>query len=213
VTRMYIVEDESGLHELLGPSMAGDDQPYAYSKWTRILRFDVEDLEQSKPPESADERLQRVERVMLNATAEWLQITGRAEPPLPRSDVPYDLDEDAIEIRPIGRPNLGGQHVGVYAGVCAIYKPTGIAIVVDTERSQMRNKEVARGRLRGTLAALNELEQRRSADTLSEAERMRPVVEAAIVWRRQLSLAPAGLSEPSRALVDAVDAVLQERQP
>lgn len=46
-----------------------------------IYVLEEDDLERVFPPESADERLQRVERTMLALTAEWLELTGRAEPP------------------------------------------------------------------------------------------------------------------------------------
>jgi hypothetical protein len=39
------------------------------------------DLRRVIPEETPDERLQRVERCMLWLTAEWMQITGRSEPP------------------------------------------------------------------------------------------------------------------------------------
>lgn len=47
----------------------------------RTLVVDLDDLPHLA--ESPDERLQRVERCMLALTAEWLDLTGRAEPPLP----------------------------------------------------------------------------------------------------------------------------------
>lgn len=46
-----------------------------------VRYFDQRDLH-----ETADERLQRVERCMLAQTAEWMQLTGRGEPPMPRSE-------------------------------------------------------------------------------------------------------------------------------
>lgn len=46
-----------------------------------IYVLEEDDLERALPPESDDERLQRVERTMLALTAEWLELTGRAEPP------------------------------------------------------------------------------------------------------------------------------------
>lgn len=41
------------------------------------------------------------------------------------------------------RPNPGGQHVGVYAGVKVTHVPTGIVAEVNIGRSQMRNKQIA----------------------------------------------------------------------
>lgn len=48
------------------------DEVYAYNCF---------DLERAHPPETPDERLQRVERCMLALTEEWLELTGRKEPP------------------------------------------------------------------------------------------------------------------------------------
>lgn len=58
------------------------------------------DMERAFPPESADERLQRVERTMLALTAEWLELTGRAEPPLPCEVDLSSADREALrEVR------------------------------------------------------------------------------------------------------------------
>jgi hypothetical protein len=40
-----------------------------------------DDLRRVVPEETPDERLQRVERGVLGLTTEWMQITGRSEPP------------------------------------------------------------------------------------------------------------------------------------
>lgn len=50
---------------------------------TPIFVLEENDLETAWPPETPEVRLQRVERCMLALTAEWMQLTGLAEPPMP----------------------------------------------------------------------------------------------------------------------------------
>lgn len=50
----------------------------------------------------------------------------------------------------------GGQHVGtVTSGVWVTHWPTGLQVRVDTERSQMRNLQVAKSMLEWGLAEIN----------------------------------------------------------
>lgn len=68
-----------------------------------IYVIEEDDLERALPPESADERLHRVERCMLALTAEWLELTGRAEPPAPQPAA----DRVIAAMRPIVDAALG----------------------------------------------------------------------------------------------------------
>ena len=58
--------------------------------------FHYHDLKRTDPPESHDERLQRVERTMLALTQEWLELTGRAEPPVPVTADAYAAINHAV---------------------------------------------------------------------------------------------------------------------
>lgn len=40
--------------------------------------------------------------------------------------------------------NKGGQHVGISYGTQAIHEPTGLQAIVNTERSQMKNRNIAK---------------------------------------------------------------------
>jgi len=46
----------------------------------------------------------------------------------------------------------GGQHVGMRCGVLVVHKPTGLAVVCESERSQYRNREIAVEHLRQVVA-------------------------------------------------------------
>lgn len=62
------------------------------------------------------------------------------------------LHEDDIEVHSWPGRRLGGQHVGVdRGGVLLVHKPTGVAVVCDEERSQLRNRQAAFEKLRTVL--------------------------------------------------------------
>jgi hypothetical protein len=69
--------------------------------------YEVRYLDQRSLAETAEGRLQRVERCMLALTAEWMQLTGRAEPPMPKSerermrDVTATMSDVIAAMRPI----------------------------------------------------------------------------------------------------------------
>ena len=49
-----------------------------------------------------------------------------------------------LKIETLAPPNLGGQHVGLISrGVIVTHIPTGLTASCNSERSQMRNKDVA----------------------------------------------------------------------
>ena len=68
---------------------------------------------------------------------------------------------DGVDVFPWPLPaRHGGQYVGVnVAGILAVHRPTGIAVVVDSERSQHANRKLAVERLR----RLVELHERSAA--------------------------------------------------
>jgi protein subunit release factor A len=49
--------------------------------------------------------------------------------------------EQDIEYRTLNK--YGGQHVGVDSSVLALHKPTGLAVLRDSERSMLKNKQKA----------------------------------------------------------------------
>lgn len=55
------------------------------------------------------------------------------------------------EVHPWPVVRMGGQHVGVSRGVLVVHVLTGLAVVEQSERSQMRNVERARARLQALL--------------------------------------------------------------
>ena len=59
-----------------------------------------------------------------------------------------------IESYPVVSP--GGQHVGVVrSGVKVTHVPTGLIVISDCERSQLKNKNVAMGMIEYGLAIIN----------------------------------------------------------
>ena len=85
-----------------------------------IYVLEETDLECADPPETHEQRLMRVERTMLSLTAEWLALTGRAEPPVPEINGPLDLlalETCAVVVRetllqrlPWGNPKNDQEH-------------------------------------------------------------------------------------------------------
>lgn len=71
------------------------------------------------------------------------------------------MNENDIEVHAVAnfRRTPGGQHVGnPNPGVLVVHKPTGLAIVVDDERSQIKCKAEALRRLRIMHAAWLDLD-------------------------------------------------------
>lgn len=58
---------------------------------------------------------------------------------------------EEVEFRTWKKHDYGGQHVGVDTAIIAHHKPTGICVVVDSERSQWANRQVAMDKLRRVL--------------------------------------------------------------
>ena len=59
--------------------------------------------------------------------------------------------EYEIEIYP--PTNLGGQHCGVSNGIKITHIPTGLIAIVNSERSQHRNKQIAMHMIEGGLTS------------------------------------------------------------
>lgn len=57
------------------------------------------------------------------------------------------MTDDDIEIRLWDRTTQGGQHVTARSAVVVLHRPTGLAVVVDSERSQLVNKAAALSKL------------------------------------------------------------------
>lgn len=60
-----------------------------------------------------------------------------------------------VEEQSLPRVRRGGQHAGVSSGVMVVHKPTGIAVIRESERSMMKNRENAREQLRSILDILH----------------------------------------------------------
>jgi peptide chain release factor len=67
------------------------------------------------------------------------------------------FDENSIRFESFRSGGKGGQHVNkTETGVRAIYEPTGDSVVATDERSQYRNKEIAKERLKRLIAERNQ---------------------------------------------------------
>lgn len=53
------------------------------------------------------------------------------------------MKDSDLTINPYPPRNQGGQHVGISYGIQVIHNPTGLQVIVNTERSQLKNKKVA----------------------------------------------------------------------
>lgn len=111
----------------------------------------------------------------------WYVAVSMAETP---RVVPIPIDPHDVTIDACRASGAGGQHVQKTASaVRATHRPTGIAIRVEDERSQHRNRSVALARLaealgeRGRRALADEVSTRRAV--CLQVERGRPVR----VWR------------------------------
>ncbi len=53
------------------------------------------------------------------------------------------MKDSDLTINPYPPRNQGGQRVGISYGIHIIHEPTGLQAIVNTERSQLKNKKVA----------------------------------------------------------------------
>ena len=54
------------------------------------------------------------------------------------------MKDSDLTINPYPPRNKGGQHVGIIpCGIHITHEPTGLQVIVNTERSQLKNKKVA----------------------------------------------------------------------
>jgi hypothetical protein len=116
--------------------------------------------------EPADRREQRLERYVIARTAEWLQVTGRAEPPMPKNE--RELMLDVIDaMRPIVEAAIEWHAwVNDVKQQPPITPARALDAIVDQQQIRVA-------------AALSNWPEAR---TRSEAERMRPVVAAALAY-------------------------------
>jgi len=55
------------------------------------------------------------------------------------------MKDSDLTINPYPPRNQGGQHVGIISyGIQVIHEPTGLQAIVNTERSQLKNRNVAK---------------------------------------------------------------------
>ncbi len=73
------------------------------------------------------------------------------------SELPPDgwpVIDDDFEIHIWPPTPRGGQHVGCRVGILLIHKPTGVAVVEESERSQVKCRAKALARLQSLLQAI-----------------------------------------------------------
>lgn len=172
---------------------------HAHQKYTSptvshvaTLVVEIDDLPWRRG-EPADRREQRLERCVVTRTAEWMQVTGRAEPPMPRNE--SEQMRDVIDaMRPIVEAAIEWH---------AWVNDTNVRTPPITPARAL-DAIIGQQQARITAALSNWPE----ATTISEAERMRPVVAAALAYvdaMRRPMPRPASELKP---LADAVDAFL-----
>ncbi|MEI7579065.1 MAG: peptide chain release factor 2 [bacterium] len=84
-------------------------------------------------------------------------FSGVEVTPLIEDDLEVDLKEEDIEFAAVRSSGAGGQNVNkVATSVRLIHTPSGITVSCSTERSQLRNRELAMNVLRGKLFAIAE---------------------------------------------------------
>jgi peptide chain release factor 2 len=102
--------------------------------------------------------------------------------PLPdiEDEIEIDLNEDDIRIDTFRASGAGGQHVNkTSSAVRMTHIPTGIAVTCQNQRSQHRNREVARRILK---ARLYELEEEKRRDEKAQLEKTKKDVS----WGNQI---------------------------
>jgi peptide chain release factor 2 len=102
--------------------------------------------------------------------------------PLPDLDdtIEIELNDDEIRVDTFRASGAGGQHVNkTDSAVRMTHIPTGIAVMCQNQRSQFRNREVARRILR---ARLYELEQKKRREKKAEMEK----TKKAVSWGNQI---------------------------
>jgi protein subunit release factor A len=72
------------------------------------------------------------------------------------------MNDEDVELQQWPQRRYGGQHVGTPIGIIAIHKPTGVAVIEQSERSMHRNRIRAIARLQSLLDAIGEDEDERT---------------------------------------------------
>ena len=187
--KLFICEDHSGLLELLGESAADDGMPYAASKWKRVEVVDRSLLLHPNP--TKDEEHQHAERMATHWLAKYERLSGEvALVPRVARDDPEKMREVIEAMRPIVDAAIDW-HKWVNH------------LEPDTKPSRAHVLDGIIGdQCKRAVAAMSAWQD---SQTLSEAERMRPVVAAVAVWA-QMASSSACASAGCDRIIDAYDA-------
>jgi len=112
----------------------------------------------------------RVQRVPVTESSGRIHTSTATVAVLPEvDDVEIHIDPHDLEVEVYGSSGPGGQHMQKNAtAVRIIYRPTGMVVACESERSQTQNKRRAMSILR---ARLYEQEQRKQEEELAETRR------------------------------------------
>ncbi|HLT36105.1 MAG TPA: peptide chain release factor 1 [Enhygromyxa sp.] len=110
----------------------------------------------------------RVQRVPATESQGRIHTSTATVAVMPEAEeIDVDIDPSEIEFEAMRSSGSGGQHVNTTDSAVRItHKPTGIAIRVDQEKSQLKNRELALKRLRSKLLEIEieKAEAERAAD-------------------------------------------------
>ena len=152
-----------------------------YTRYAQIKGFKIEPLEENVVRikgknafktlkyESGVHRVQRVPETEKRGRIHTSTATVSVLPEL--EDIDFHLNPDDIEFAAFRSGGHGGQNVNkVSTAVRLVHKPTGLAIVSQSERSQIQNREIAMTILRSRLWEMEVEKQQQEIASLKSTQ-------------------------------------------